>query len=71
MLKHLKQNKIFCNVSYPFPIHLMKGYKNLNYKKGDLPITEKISKEIISIPMYPYLNSQKLKKIVKTLNEFN
>tara|TARA_B100000767_G_scaffold268136_2_gene287929 strand:- start:5819 stop:6928 length:1110 start_codon:yes stop_codon:yes gene_type:complete len=71
ILKHLKQNKIFCNVSYPFPIHLMKGYKNLNYKKGDLPITEKISKEIMSIPMYPYLNSQKLKKIVKILNEFN
>ena len=49
----------------------MRGYKYLNYKKGDLPITEKLSNEILSIPMYPYLNSTKIKKIIKVLNEFN
>ena len=71
LLSYLKKNNIFCNISYPFPIHLMRGYKYLNYKKGDLPITEKLSKEILSIPMYPYLNSTKNKKIIKVLNEFN
>ena len=71
LLEYLKKNKIYCNISYPFPIHLMRGYKFLKYKKGNLKITEKISKEILSIPMYPHLNSKKIKKVVKILNEFN
>ena len=71
LLSYLNKNNIFCNISYPFPIHLMRGYKYLNYKKGDLPVTEKLSGEILSIPMYPYLNSTKINKIIKVLNEFN
>ena len=71
LLNYLKNNKIFCNISYPFPIHLMRGYKHLNYKKGDLPITERLSNEIMSIPMYPFLKKNEIKKVIKVLNEFN
>ena len=71
LLNYLKKKKIYCNISYPFPIHLMRGYKFLNYKKGDLPVTEKLSSEIMSIPMYPYLKKEEINKIIKVLNEFN
>ena len=45
----------------------MEGYSSLDYKKGDLPITEKISKEIFSLPMYPTLSEDEQRKIVNVL----
>ena len=69
-MDYLKKNKILCNISYPYPIHLMKGYKYLGYKKGDLKVTEKLSKEIFSLPMYPELSMKKVKYIVSTINKF-
>ena len=69
-MDYLKKNGVFCNISYPFPIHLMRGYKYLGYKKGDLPLTERISKEIFSLPMYPKLSLKKVNKIVNLINKF-
>ena len=63
IMQYLKQNGVFCNISYPFPIHLMKGYKYLNYKKNDLPVTELISKQIFSLPMYPQLTMSQVDKV--------
>jgi dTDP-3-amino-2,3,6-trideoxy-4-keto-D-glucose/dTDP-3-amino-3,4,6-trideoxy-alpha-D-glucose/dTDP-2,6-dideoxy-D-kanosamine transaminase len=48
----------------------MRGYKYLGYKKGDLPVTEKLSKEIFSLPMYPDLNEIKVNKIIRLINNF-
>ena len=65
----LKKNNIYCNISYPFPIHLMRGYSYLNYKKGSFPVTEKLSKRIFSLPMYPQLSYLKVLKVIKCLKE--
>jgi aminotransferase EvaB len=69
-MKYLKNNNIFCNISYPFPIHLMKPYKKFNKTNNNLKITEKLSKEIFSLPMYPELDMEKIKKVVDTINKF-
>ncbi len=42
-------------IHYPIPIHLQEAYKYLGYKSGDFPVSEKVSGEIISLPMHPYL----------------
>ena len=65
----LKKNNIYCIISYPFPIHLMRGYSYLKYKKSDFPITEKLSKRIFSLPMYPQLKNSAILKVVKCLKE--
>ena len=65
----LKKNNIYCNISYPFPIHLMRGYSYLKYKKSDFPIAEKLSKRIFSLPMYPQLKNSAILKVVKCLKE--
>ena len=70
IMNHLRKNNIFCNISYPFPIHSMKGYRYLNIKNNDLKITNKLSKEIFSLPMYPELSTIKLEKIINVLNKF-
>ena len=70
IMNYLKKNGIFCNISYPFPIHNMRGYKNQFHRVKDLKITEKLSKEIFSLPMYPELNDKKLEKVINIINKF-
>ena len=70
IMDYLRKNNIFCNISYPFPIHSMKGYRYLNIRNNDLKITNKLSKEIFSLPMYPELSTIKLEKIINVLNKF-
>jgi dTDP-3-amino-2,3,6-trideoxy-4-keto-D-glucose/dTDP-3-amino-3,4,6-trideoxy-alpha-D-glucose/dTDP-2,6-dideoxy-D-kanosamine transaminase len=70
IMQYLKKNGVFCNISYPFPIHLMKGYKYLGYKKNDLPVTELMSKQIFSLPMYPQLTMNQLDKVIKLINNY-
>ena len=69
IMHKLKKNNIYCNILYPFPIHLMRGYSYLKYKKNDFPITEKLSKRIFSLPMYPQLKNSAILKVVKCLKE--
>ncbi len=70
LMDYLKKNNIFCNISYPFPIHSMKGYKYLNINQNDLKVTNKLSEEIFSLPMYPELTDKNIEKVIKTLNKF-
>lgn len=70
IMEYLKKNNIYCNISYPFPIHLMKAYKHFNKKNDNLKITEKLSKEIFSLPMYPEISMKKIKKVIDTINKF-
>ena len=69
IMNYLMDNGIFCNISYPFPIHSMRGYKYLNIKNDDLKNTNKLSKEIFSLPMYPELSTVKLEKVINILNK--
>ena len=70
IMHFLKDNDIFCNISYPYPIHSMKAYKYLNKKNDNLKITNKLSKQIFSLPMYPELSNLKLEKIINIINKF-
>jgi dTDP-4-amino-4,6-dideoxygalactose transaminase len=55
MMSHLKEVGIGTGIHYPIPLHLQKAYVSLNYSRGDFPVSEKIAKEIISLPMFPQL----------------
>lgn len=68
ILEELKKRDILLNISYPWPIHTMTGYKNLGYNEGDLPITERMSKEIFSLPMYPSLTIDEQVKVCENMN---
>jgi len=69
LLAQLKEKDIHLNISYPWPIHTMSGFKDLGYKEGDLPITEKAAKEIFSLPMYPYLAEKEYRFTIEALKE--
>lgn len=69
IIRELKNKDIFVNISYPWPIHTMKGYSYLGWKDGDLPVTEKLSKEIFSLPMYPCLTIEQQNAVCSALSE--
>ncbi len=51
--EYLNSNGVEALVHYPVPIHLQPAAKYLNHKNGDFPIVEKLSNEILSLPLYP------------------
>jgi dTDP-4-amino-4,6-dideoxygalactose transaminase len=70
LFKHLKRNGIGCGMHYPVPVHLQKAMKGNGYKSGDLPKTEKIAAEILSLPMYPHLTEEDAGRVVETIRKF-
>ena len=68
VINHLKNSNIPSMVYYKIPVHLQKGYAKYGYKKGDFPVSESISENILSIPMHPYLDKDKQNRIIELLN---
>lgn len=53
------------------PVHLTKFYREkFGFKEGDLPITEEISKKVLTLPMYPTLKKEEIKYIVNNISQF-
>jgi dTDP-4-amino-4,6-dideoxygalactose transaminase len=57
---------IATGIHYPTPLHLQPAYKYLEVVPGTLPVTERIAKEIVSLPMYPELTSDQLEAVIET-----
>ena len=68
-IKRLSAEGIQVNVTYPYPISLMAGYKHLGYKEGDLPETERACNEVFSLPLYPGLRAEDQEKICIALRK--
>lgn len=67
----LKSNGIETGIHYPTPIHLQPIYKKLfGYKKGNFPIAEKFSREVLSLPIYPQLSADEVKFVCEKIEEF-
>lgn len=69
----LKEKGIPTAVHYPIPLHLQECFIYLGYKEGDFLISEKVSKEIMSIPMNPYILDNEIEyicnKVSKLIND--
>ena len=66
----LKEKGIPTAVHYPTPLHLQECFEYLGYKIGDFPVSEKISQEIISLPMNPYLRQAEQKYTAEELKKW-
>jgi len=66
--KYLEKNGIPSLIHYPVPIHLQPAAKFLGHKKGDFPMTEKLSNTMLTLPINQELKLSELKYIVKTIN---
>lgn len=68
--KHLGENDVQTGIHYPIPIHLQKAYENLGYKNGDFPEAEKQAPKLLSLPMFPELSEDQIKKVCDAVKSF-
>ena len=67
---HLAEAGIGTGIHYPIPLHLQKAYQHLGYKQGDFPVTERVAKEILSLPMFPQLQRDQQEEVAAKVLEF-
>ena len=70
LLEYLKEEGIQAGVHYSVPIHLQPAYQDRILTANDMSITENLTENIISLPMYPELSMNDVKKIVDVLKKF-
>ena len=70
LIKRLLTNNIGSSIYYPIPVHKQKIYLDLGYK-NNFPIAEKLSQEVLSLPVHPSLRSSDLNRIVKVLKRMD
>lgn len=68
--KYLRENGIETLIHYPIPIHLQRSYNNLGWREGDFPITEKLSREILSIPIWVGMKEEEIQYVIQMINSF-
>jgi len=65
----LSEKGIGSCVFYPKPLHLSPWLSSLGWKKGDFPVSERLSQEVLCLPVHPFLSGSELEKIVDVLGE--
>ncbi len=70
LAQHIKEKGIGWSIYYPIPLHLQKCFAYLGYKEGDFPVAERVSKEIIALPMYPELRDDEVDYICDEIVAF-
>jgi dTDP-4-amino-4,6-dideoxygalactose transaminase len=66
----LTQQGIGTEIYYPVPLHLQQCFAYLGYKAGDLPESERASKEALALPMFAELREDEQQRVVATIAEF-
>lgn len=56
-------------VYYPVPLHLQPVYKDLGYKHGQLPVAEQICRDVLSLPIFPELESDQQDMVLCRLKD--
>jgi dTDP-4-amino-4,6-dideoxygalactose transaminase len=57
-------------VYYPIPLHLQKAYADSRYKEEDFTVTNRLVKEVISLPMHTELDDEQIGFITATVVNF-
>ena len=68
--EYLKKQGIETGVHYPVPAHLQKAYEFLNLKKGSLPVTEKLSDTILSLPIYIGMKKEDVQYVCEQIQHY-
>ena len=66
----LGEKAIGMDIYYPVPLHLQECFRDLGYKKGDLPVAEEAAGSVLSLPVYPELTADEKDYVVGTIAEF-
>ena len=63
----LEEAGIQTAVHYPHPIHLMPAYADPRYKEGDFPVAEECARSVLSLPLYPHLQTEQVHRVCEVI----
>lgn len=69
LVESLSKKHINTGIYYPKPLHLHEHFEKFGYKEGDFPVAEKLSKEVLSLPVHPHLSQEDVEMIVSSIAE--
>lgn len=70
LMQHLKANEVDSSIFYPVPLHLHEPYRGFGKGEGSLPVTEQVSKEVLSLPIHPHLSDEQVRFAAAQIREF-
>ncbi|TFI55970.1 DegT/DnrJ/EryC1/StrS family aminotransferase [Mastigocladus laminosus UU774] len=65
----LQERGVNTMIYYPRPLHLQPVYESLNYQPGQLPVSEQVSQEVLSLPMFPELSQEQQDQVIYSLKD--
>ena len=68
--QHLDAAGIATGIHYPVPIHLQPAYASLGYGEGSFPISERLARRILSLPMYPHMPLESVSVVADAVESF-
>lgn len=70
LMNYLDENGFSVRVYYPLSLHLQPCFKYLNYHEGDFPVSEKLSQEVLALPIFPGLREDEQEKLIEAIRKF-
>jgi dTDP-4-amino-4,6-dideoxygalactose transaminase len=67
---YLREREIGSSVFYGLSLHLQEAYKNLGYKAGDLPVSERTTGEVLSLPIHAHLSAEQIEFAAESVVKF-
>ena len=64
----LESSGIHTGIHYPIPVHLQRAYEAYGYAPGDLPVTEKIAAQQLSLPMFAELTEEQIVRVADAVS---
>ena len=70
LMEYLNAEGFGVRVYYPLPLHLQPCFAYLGYKAGDFPVSERLSREVLALPVFPGLKAEEQESLVSAMRKF-
>lgn len=70
LIQHLTEANVDTGIHYPVPLHLQKAYEYLGYQPGDFPVSERVCRTVLSLPMFPQITAEQQFDVVNQIASF-
>lgn len=67
LMKQLQEAQVGCAIFYPVPLHLHEPYRGYGSGEGSLPVTEKVSRECLSLPVHQHMTDEEVQFVAHTI----